>query len=154
MMGLISIRMLLSEKRLNTKPKSASSFANSVLFGFLFGAGWTPCVGLVLSAILYMASYENLLAGMFMLLIYSLGLGVPFLLVALLWSRSLHKIKRLNKWLPNIQKASGVIMIAMGVLLFTGQFSVISAYLARFVPFFLVFRKAKRQKSSFILYAR
>lgn len=134
MMGIISIRMLLSEKRFKMKPKAATSFGNSVLFGFVFGTGWTPCVGLVLGGILYMASYENLGMGMVMLLIYSLGLGIPFLLVALIWSRSLDKLKKLNKWLPRIQQVSGGIMVLMGILLFTGQFAVISAYLARFVP--------------------
>ncbi len=72
-----------------------------------------------------------------MLFIYSIGLGIPFVGVALLWSRSLDKMRKLNKWLPKIQKASGGIMVALGILLFTGQFSVISAYFARFVPFFL-----------------
>lgn len=136
MTGIISIRMLLSEKKIAGEPKKSTSFAGSVLFGFLFGTGWSPCIGLVLSSILVLAGQsETMLMGMLMLLIYSLGLGIPFLLVALLWSRSLNKMRRLNKLLPKIQKASGVIMIALGVLLFTGQFRIISAYLARFIPF-------------------
>ncbi|ARK29177.1 cytochrome c biogenesis CcdA family protein [Halalkalibacter krulwichiae] len=136
MMGIISIRMLLSEKKLQVKPKKTKSFANSVLLGFLFGTGWSPCIGLVLSSILLLASREETLwAGMFMLLVYSIGLGLPFIGVALLWSRSLDKIRRLNRWLPKIQKVSGAIMVALGILLFTGQFAIISAYLARFVPF-------------------
>ncbi|WP_017728667.1 cytochrome c biogenesis CcdA family protein [Halalkalibacterium ligniniphilum] len=136
MMGIISLRMLLSEKRIATKPKKSSSFAGSVMLGFLFGTGWSPCIGLVLSSILILASQANTMwTGMFMLLIYSIGLGIPFILVALLWSRSLHKMRRLNRWLPKIQKASGLIMVILGILLFTGQFRVISAYFARFVPF-------------------
>ncbi|KMJ56257.1 cytochrome C biogenesis protein DsbD [Bacillus sp. LL01] len=136
MMGVISIRMLISEKKLSTKPRKTKSFASSVLLGFLFGTGWSPCIGLVLSSILIIASQtDTMWTGMFMLLIYSIGLGIPFVAVALLWSRSLDKMRRLNKWLPTIQKVSGGIMVALGVLLFTGQFSVISAYLARFVPF-------------------
>lgn len=136
MMGIISIRMLLSEKKISVKPRKSASFANSVLLGFLFGTGWSPCIGLVLTSILYLASQaDTMWAGMSMLFIYSIGLGVPFLAVALLWSRSLDKMRRLNKWLPTIQKFSGGIMVAFGILLFTGQFSVISAYLARFVPF-------------------
>ncbi|WP_088102659.1 cytochrome c biogenesis CcdA family protein [Halalkalibacter urbisdiaboli] len=136
MMGIISIRMLLSERKFSKKPKKTASFANSVLLGFLFGTGWSPCIGLVLSSILILASQsETMWTGMYMLLIYSIGLGLPFIGVALLWSRSLHKMRRINKWLPKIQKVSGGIMVALGILLFTGQFSVISAYLARFIPF-------------------
>ncbi|MDT8862013.1 cytochrome c biogenesis CcdA family protein [Alkalihalobacillus sp. MEB130] len=132
MMGVISIRMLLSEKKFSVKPKKTASFANSVLLGFLFGTGWSPCIGLVLSSILFMASQaDTMWSGVFMLLIYSIGLGIPFLLVALLWSRSLNKVRRLNRWLPTIQKVSGGIMVILGILLFTGQFAVISAYLNR-----------------------
>jgi cytochrome c-type biogenesis protein len=132
MMGVISIRMLMSEKKLSVKPKKSASFANSVLLGFLFGTGWSPCIGLVLSSILLLASKsETMWSGMFMLLVYSVGLGIPFILVALLWSRSLDKVRRLNKWLPTIQKVSGGMMVILGILLFTGKFAVISAYLSR-----------------------
>ncbi len=136
MMGVISIRMLLSEKKINAKPKKTANFANSVLLGFLFGTGWSPCIGLALSSILILAgSAGTMWKGMFLLAIYSLGLGVPFILVALLWSKSLNKMRKLNKWLPIIQKFGGGVMVALGILLFTGQFSLISSYLARFVPF-------------------
>ncbi len=135
MYGIISIRMLISEKRFANSPKKSSSFLSSVMFGFLFGTGWSPCIGLVLSSILILASQtETMLSGMLMLFIYSMGLGIPFLLVALLYSRSLNKMKRITKWIPKIQKTSGVIMIILGILLFTGQFRIISAYLARFIP--------------------
>ncbi|WP_096201467.1 cytochrome c biogenesis CcdA family protein [Bacillus sp. FJAT-45350] len=135
MYGIISIRMLISEKRLKDNPKKSSSFASSVLIGFLFGTGWSPCIGLVLSSILILASQaETMFYGMFMLFVYSMGLGIPFLIVALIYSRSLNKMRKLNKILPKIQKISGVIMIILGILLFTGQFAVISAYLARFIP--------------------
>ncbi|WP_100406551.1 cytochrome c biogenesis CcdA family protein [Bacillus solitudinis] len=136
MMGVISIRMLLREKKIPAKPKKTASFVNSVLLGFLFGTGWSPCIGLVLTSILILAGQsETMWTGMFMLLIYSFGLGLPFIGVALLWSRSLDKMRRLNKWLPKIQQVSGGVMVALGILLFTGKFSVLSAYLARFIPF-------------------
>ncbi|MBU8905465.1 cytochrome c biogenesis CcdA family protein [Desertibacillus haloalkaliphilus] len=136
MTGLISIRMLISEKKFSSSPKKSTSFGSSVLFGFLFGTGWSPCIGLVLGSILVLAGRSDTMTeGMLMLLVYSIGLGLPFLLVALLWSRSLNKMKKLNKLIPKIQKISGTIMIVLGILLFTGQFAVISAYLARFVPF-------------------
>jgi len=71
------------------------------------------------------------------LLIYSIGLGIPFLLVALLFSQSLNKLSVINRYLPLIQKTSGVIMILLGIALFTGLFSTISAYFGNFVPSWL-----------------
>ncbi|WP_216829396.1 cytochrome c biogenesis CcdA family protein [Alkalihalobacterium elongatum] len=136
MAGIISISMLLSEKRFKKEPKKSTSFANSVLFGLFFGAGWSPCIGLVLSSILLLAmESETMFKGMFMLFIYSMGLGVPFILVALLWSRSLHKLRKLNRIIPKIQKVSGYILIILGILLFTGKFAAIAAYLTRFQLF-------------------
>ncbi|WP_078552633.1 cytochrome c biogenesis CcdA family protein [Bacillus alkalicellulosilyticus] len=136
MAGIISIRALLTTKNLQSTPKKSTSFFGSVLFGFVFGTGWSPCIGLVLSSILVLASRaETMGSGMLLLFIYSMGLGLPFVLVAMLWSRSLNKIKKLNRLLPTIQKVSGYIMILLGILLFTGQFAIISAYLARFIPF-------------------
>lgn len=135
MAGIISIKMLLSEKRLNYTPKKTSSFFGSVMFGFLFATGWSPCVGLTLSAILILAGQtESMAMGMFMLLIYSFGMGIPFIIVALLWSKSLNKMRKLNKWIPKIQKVSGYVMIMLGILLFTGHFQLISTYLQKFVP--------------------
>ncbi|MFV8826894.1 cytochrome c biogenesis CcdA family protein [Alkalihalobacterium sp. APHAB7] len=136
MAGIISISMLLSEKRFKNTPKKSTSFANSVFFGLFFGAGWSPCIGLVLSSILLLAmESETMFKGMFMLFIYSMGLGVPFILVALLWSRSLHKLRKLNRIIPKIQKVSGYILIILGILLFTGKFAAIAAYLTRFQLF-------------------
>ncbi len=135
MLGLFSIKILMSEKRLHTKPKKSTSFLSSVLFGFVFGAGWSPCIGLVLSSILILAAQSGTMAsGMFLLFIYSLGMGIPFLLVALVYSRSLNKIRKINKFIPTIQKVSGAIMVVLGILLYTGLFSRLSGYLAQFIP--------------------
>ncbi|WP_308215418.1 cytochrome c biogenesis protein CcdA [Sinobaca sp. H24] len=135
MAGIISIRACFL-KRLHKKPTHSSSFLGSISLGLIFAAGWSPCIGLVLGSILAMASQsETLYSGMAMLLFYSAGLGVPFIIVALLYSRSLNKLKRWNKWLPRLQRSGGYIMIALGIMLFTGHFQMISSYLARFVPF-------------------
>ncbi|WP_059102805.1 cytochrome c biogenesis CcdA family protein [Shouchella shacheensis] len=136
MARVISIRALLSEKRFKEpKPSQSASFSRSLLLGFLFGTGWSPCIGLVLSSILFLASQSGQMwNGMFMLFVYSIGLGIPFLLVALLWSKSLHKIRRIHRWLPLIQQVSGILMIILGVMLFTGAFSTLAAYFARFAP--------------------
>ncbi|MDQ0299861.1 cytochrome c-type biogenesis protein [Salibacterium salarium] len=136
MTGIISIKALLTDKKVHRNPKKSTSFAGSVLFGLLFAAGWSPCIGLVLGSILALASGSGtMLSGMFMLFIYSMGLGLPFLLVGLIYSKSLNKLKRLNKWMPRIQKISGGIMIILGIMLFTGYFQMLSSYLPSLVPF-------------------
>ncbi|MBM7634417.1 cytochrome c biogenesis CcdA family protein [Geomicrobium sediminis] len=136
MAGIISIRTLMTGKSVRTRPKQVNSFGGSIMFGLFFAAGWTPCVGIVLGSILALASQnETLSSGMLMLLMYSLGLGLPFLLVGFFYSKSLHKLSRFNRLMPRIQKAGGIIMIVMGIMLFTGYFQLISSYLAQFVPF-------------------
>ncbi|SFP97203.1 cytochrome c biogenesis CcdA family protein [Salibacterium halotolerans] len=136
MAGVLSIRSLMSEKKLSSKPKKTNSFGGSVMFGLLFAAGWSPCVGLVLGSILTLASQgETMFSGMAMLFIYSVGMGIPFLLVAIFYSKSLHKLRRFHKLMPRIQKAGGIVMIIMGVMLFFGYFQMLSSYLAQFVPF-------------------
>ncbi|SDC22297.1 cytochrome c biogenesis CcdA family protein [Shouchella lonarensis] len=134
--GLISIRALLSNKSIHVTPKRAGSFSQSLLLGFLFAASWTPCIGLALSSILALASNsQTAWQGAFLLLVYSFGMALPFLAVALMWSRSLHKMKRLHRYLPVIQRVSGYFMIVLGILLVSGHFSILSSYLARFNPF-------------------
>lgn len=136
MAGVLSIRSLMSEKKISSKPKKTNSFGGSVMFGLLFAAGWSPCVGLVLGSILTLASQSGtMMSGMAMLFIYSIGMGIPFLLVAVFYSKSLHKLRRFHKLMPRIQKAGGVVMIIMGVMLFFGYFQMLSSYLAQFVPF-------------------
>ncbi len=136
MLGVISLSFLYKEKRITIGKKKTASFGNSVILGFIFGAGWTPCIGLILSSILILSSHaDTFYTGMFMLFIYSMGLALPFLLVALMWSKSLDKFNKLSRFLPTIQKVSGATMLVLAFLLFTGQFRIIASYFARFVPF-------------------
>ncbi|MBU9720714.1 MULTISPECIES: cytochrome c biogenesis CcdA family protein [Bacillaceae] len=134
LMGIFNITFLLSEKRLTT-PKKSTSFGRSILFGLVFAAGWSPCIGLVLGSILTLAAQGTTFSALLLLLMYSVGLGVPFLLVALLYSKSLDKIRNINRYLPVIQKISGGIMVLLGVMLFTGLFARMAAYLSQFIPF-------------------
>ncbi|QKS70754.1 cytochrome c biogenesis protein CcdA [Paenalkalicoccus suaedae] len=135
MVGIFQFQFLMSEKRLH-QPKKSASFGRSVLFGLVFAAGWSPCIGLVLGSILALAASNNDPAGgMLLLLVYSFGLGIPFLLVAMLYAKSLDKIRNINRFLPIFQKTGGVVMIALGIMLFTGLFSRMAGYLSQFVPF-------------------
>lgn len=133
MAGILNLRFLMFQKQREIKgPKSGWK---SFVVGLAFGTGWTPCVGLALSSILLLAgSSETMFSGMFLLLFYSLGLGVPFLLISFLVTKSTGVMKRINKWLPRLSLLNGGIMIAMGLLLFTGQMQKISAWLSSFAP--------------------
>jgi cytochrome c-type biogenesis protein len=116
-------------------------YLGSVLIGVAFGAGWTPCIGPVLAGILTMAAAsETLGAGMGMLAFYSLGLAVPFLLAALLLDRFLVGYKAFRKWLPWVERASGILLILVGILLVTGTFTVLSGIMAQWTPDFILER--------------
>ena len=106
------------QKRFEFRP-SRSSYPASLLIGLIFAIGWTPCVGLILGPILGMAaSAATLGQGVVVLLFYSLGLGVPFLLLGL----GVNQLSRVLKWLKphvgKIEAGTGVVMIAVGLVIF------------------------------------
>ncbi len=116
-------------------------YLGTVLVGIAFGAGWTPCIGPVLGGILTLAATRGTVAeGMGLLGVYSLGLAVPFLVATLLLERFLAGFGRFRRWLPWVSRASGALLIAMGLLLITGSFTVLSGMLARWTPDFLLER--------------
>jgi cytochrome c-type biogenesis protein len=101
-----------------------------------FAAGWTPCVGLALSSILLLAgNAETVNTGMFLLSVYSLGLAIPFFVISFIMLYSVKAIRRLNRWMPVIKNVSGWLLIAMGVLIYTGQMQRLSAWLSSFTLF-------------------
>jgi cytochrome c-type biogenesis protein len=133
MLGIFQLKFLMSEKRLIHKTSANATVIRSFILGLAFGSGWTPCVGLALSSILLLASSTaTIYSGMFLLWIYSLGLGIPFLLLSLVITYSLAVVKKVNKILPKLSIINGSILIIMGILLFTGQMQVISAYFSSF----------------------
>jgi cytochrome c-type biogenesis protein len=92
--------------------------------GAAFGVGWTPCIGPVLASILAVASQASTVGiGMALLLAYALGLGVPFILVALLMNRAIGRrtMGRVRQYIPKLTLASGTLLITMGLLVFTGN---------------------------------
>ncbi len=136
MIGFLNIRLLMSEKRLEVSGGNLENKWRPFLMGIAFGAGWTPCVGLALSSILLLAgASQTMYQGMFMLLIYSLGLGIPFLMISIAVTYSISIVKKINAFLPLLNKINGWILLSLGLLLFTGQFQKISAWLAAFTPF-------------------
>ncbi|MDQ0090414.1 cytochrome c-type biogenesis protein [Paenibacillus anaericanus] len=133
MIGWLNLSFLISGKTWGTQGGRSSGAVRSLLTGFAFGAGWSPCVGLALSSILLMAgSAETLWSGVGMLAVYSLGLGIPFLLISWMLTYSMNVLKKMNKWMPLLSKMNGILLIGMGLLLFTGQLQRLSAWLAKY----------------------
>jgi cytochrome c-type biogenesis protein len=107
----------------------AGTFANSALMGVLFAAGWSPCIGATLGAILTMGlSQQTVGQAMWLASGYSLGLGIPFLVMALGLERALGWIKRIGRYRRAIQLASGTFIIIIGVLLLTNTMSLIAIW--------------------------
>jgi len=100
--------------------------------GAAFGIGWTPCIGPVLASILVIASQADMvLAGMGLLLVYALGLGLPFILMALALNRAAGKnaATKIRAYIPQLNAASGALLISMGLLVFTGSLITISSWI-------------------------
>ncbi len=140
LMGAFRLLPLLSEKRVHLANKPAG-YVGTVAVGIAFGAGWTPCIGPILGAILTMASsQEQVGAGMWLLFVYSMGLGIPLLLAAWATEHFLKAFARFRRFLPAVQIVSGAILVLLGILLVTGSFVVLAAWLNRFTPEFLLER--------------
>jgi len=132
--GLIKIPALSRERkaRLTEKPLGV---LGSVLVGITFAAGWTPCIGPILASILlYASTAQTVGTGILLLSVYSLGLGVPFLIASLGMNTFLAASKGIRKQLHTIEVVSGVILIVFGLALVTNVFSYFVAFLSRFLP--------------------
>lgn len=128
--GLIKIGFLNSTKKLQVQIQNIH-FATSVLFGMIFAIGYTPCVGAFLGSALMMASQEGtMVAGILMLVIYSAGLGIPFMISALLLDRLKGTFQVIKKHYRVVNIISGVFLILMGVLMMTGLFGRFMALLS------------------------
>ncbi|MBF7097656.1 cytochrome c biogenesis CcdA family protein [Alkalibacter mobilis] len=126
--GLIKIKKLYQEKRLIEFSGKITNLG-PFFIGMAFAAGWTPCIGPILSSILIFAgNTETVSTGILMLVFYSLGLAVPFLLVAALIERFSYYFKKFSKYLPYVSIFSGILLIAMGILIFTDNIGVIGNY--------------------------
>ena len=118
LIGLFELTFLYRQKRFAYRP-NRPGYAASFLIGLIFAIGWTPCVGLILGPILVLASNTGTLReGVLMLLTYSLGLGIPFLLLGL----GLDRLSKVLKWLKphagKIEIGTGIIMIVMGIMIY------------------------------------
>lgn len=125
--GLFSISFLEREHTLFKGKRFKSRHLTSFVFGAAFAAGWTPCVGAALGAILGLAA-SNPGTAFYLLLAYAVGLGVPFLLTGLFASRAQTFFSRHTRALGYITKVFGVILIVIGILVFTQTLSVVANF--------------------------
>ena len=133
-LGIIKVGFLSQERRVQVEQKPAG-YLGSVLVGMAFGAGWTPCIGPVLGAILGLAATANDLSqGMLLLAAYSAGLAVPFLIAAVALDAFLDWFQRFRRYLPWVMRVSGVLLVFVGVLMATGEFTRLAGWLQRFTP--------------------
>jgi len=124
-MDVVNIPFLQREAKIHLKSKPVG-YAGTVVVGMIFGAGWTPCTGPFLGSVLALAmTSETLGRGMVLLLVYSLGLGIPFVLSAMAISAFLSSFDRLKRHFKAIKITSGIILIIMGVLLILDKMTIL-----------------------------
>ena len=122
-------KLLNFEKRFHSSNKPTSGPA-SLLFGMAFGAGWSPCIGPILSSILFLAGSEGSLSrGMVLLIAYSFGLGLPFLLTGLFLPRAIKQLNRIKRHLPTIKVASGIFLVTIGLFIAVGRMQQFNVWL-------------------------
>ena len=136
-MGLIRPLLFYKEAKFQIENKKFG-LVGAVLVGASFAFGWTPCIGPVLGGILaYAGTLEKVSQGMFLLLIYSLGMGIPFLLTAIGVNQFFVYFNRIKKHLGLLEKITGIIMVILGVMIFTNTLTLIPGYLTFFNKFAL-----------------
>jgi len=124
------LRALSTERRLHLETKPAG-LLGSLAVGVAFGAGWTPCIGPVLASILLYAGLEHtVVEGTLLLATYGAGLAVPFLGAAIAFNWFLAGLERVRRWLPWVERVAGTLLLAIGVLMVTGHFIALNAFLA------------------------
>ncbi|MEK6591008.1 MAG: cytochrome c biogenesis CcdA family protein [Nitrospinota bacterium] len=131
-MGILKLKFLMSEKRVHLQNKPAGYFG-TFLVGVAFAAGWTPCIGPILSSILLIASTkESVVTGIQLLAVYSAGLGLPLLITSFAVNSFLCYSKKINKWMGYISKTSGVFLVILGVILMTNSLTIITSLLSKY----------------------
>ena len=132
--GLINIKFLNYEKRINTNINS--NFFSPILIGMAFAFGWTPCIGPILGSILLLASTtESISRGILLLCSYSLGLALPFILSGYLIQKFIIFSKNIRQKVKLIEKIGGTLLLVTGILIITNQLQVLGFYLLNYLPF-------------------
>src|SRR5688500_4777314 len=127
MTGLLRINALYRDTRFQMKPNRRWGLASSFLIGLIFAAGWTPCIGPILGSILVVAAMQGT-TGALLLAVYSLGLGVPFLVAGYALESATKVIRRLNRHAHSVELIGGGSMVLMGLLVMFNITTLIAAW--------------------------
>ena len=132
--GIFNIKFLNYEKRIEAN--IGKNFFSPILIGMAFAFGWTPCIGPILGSILILASTEeSLFRGILLLLSYSIGLAIPFILSGYLIQKFLIFSKNFKKNINKVSKIGGIILLITGILIITNQLQALGFYLLNVFPF-------------------
>lgn len=127
---ILRIPILDIERRMGTEIKRGGNLLSALILGFAFGFGWTPCIGPILASILALATtQESVLKGMLLLSVYSLSLGIPFILSGVLVNFFLLSLKRFSKVLFWVEIIAGIFLVILGGLLLFGILQQLATYL-------------------------
>ena len=117
------------EKRVNFRMSGSRGYFRSIIIGAVFALGWTPCVGPILAAILIMAGMSHTVGqGALLLVLYSLGMGIPFIIIGLAWGSIMPLWKGINRHLGKISIISGILLIIVGILILIGKLSLLGSF--------------------------
>ncbi|MHB1346668.1 MAG: cytochrome c biogenesis CcdA family protein [Candidatus Humimicrobiaceae bacterium] len=135
-MGLFKLPFLNFEKKFNIPESAKYNYLGSFLIGIIFSFGWVPCIGMILSGILLLASRLDTLAkGIYLLLAYSLGLGLPFILFSVFIGLFSKFFKRMSKYMRIVTIISGVFLIILGIVFLTGSMIKLVGFILKYLPF-------------------
>lgn len=135
--GVLTIPALSMTRRVEVGSGLEPGYIRSALIGVTFAAGWTPCIGPLLGTVITLALTEPSRA-MGLLLVYALGLAVPFLVTAALLTQAVVWLKRLNRHMRAIEIISGLLMVVVGIMQITGSLTALNAFFVRITPQWLL----------------
>jgi len=134
MTGLFHFGVLLGDKRVHLQ-KKPSGYIGTFVVGIAFAAGWTPCIGPILASILMVAASSGQVGeGVGLLAVYSLGLGVPFLLSGLLFHQFLSAFKRFRKYIRLVEIGTGIMLMAVGIMLMFNLLEQLTMFFYQWIP--------------------
>jgi len=134
--GVFKIPFLNFEKKFNIPESAKYNYLGSFLIGIIFSFGWVPCIGMILSGILLLASkLSTLTQGIFLLLAYSLGLGIPFMLFSVFIGLFSKFFKKMNRYMRVVTIISGVLLIILGIVFITDSMTKLVGFLLKYMPF-------------------